>query len=57
MNIQEQGRIPGFISYLAIAYIKSGNSKEASKLIEELKSLYEEGHEGNVACSLADVFQ
>ena len=56
MNIQEQGRIPGFISYLAIAYIKSGNSKEASKLIEELKSLYEEGHEGNVACSLADIF-
>jgi len=56
MNIQEQGRIPGFISYLAIAYIKSGNSKEASKLIEELKSLYEEGHEGNVACGLADIF-
>ena len=56
LNIQEQGRNLGSITYLAIAYIKSGNSKEASKLIEELKSLYEEGHEGNVACSLADIF-
>jgi len=56
LNIQEQGRNCGSITYLAIAYIKSGNSKEASKLIEELKSLYEEGHEGNVACSLADIF-
>jgi serine/threonine protein kinase/Tfp pilus assembly protein PilF len=56
MDIQVQGRNPGFITNLAIAYIKSGNSKEASKLIEELKSVYEEGHEGNVASGLASIF-
>jgi TolB-like protein/Tfp pilus assembly protein PilF len=56
MAIQVQGRNPWYLSTLAIAYIKSGNSKEASELIGELKSIYEKGHEGNVASFLANIF-
>jgi eukaryotic-like serine/threonine-protein kinase len=56
IDIEVQGRNPVYLSDLAVAYSKSGNSKEALSLVEELRSLYEKGHEGNVAFCLAGVF-
>jgi serine/threonine protein kinase len=53
MDIEVQGRNPGNVAELAVAYFKSGKPSEASKLLEELNSLYEKGHEGNVAFLLS----
>ena len=55
-EIETDGRYPWSVGSLAVAYHQAGDSVEAGKLIRELQSLYESGREGNVACSLANVF-
>ena len=54
-NIQAWGGNPGFLADLAIAYAKSGNLSEASRIIQELESLYAQSREGNIALILARV--
>jgi serine/threonine-protein kinase len=55
-DVQEQGRYPYQLSRLAIAHFKSEELSSASKLVQELESLYREGLEGNVAVYLALTF-
>jgi adenylate cyclase len=52
-RIQAQGRTPWSMAYLAIAYAKSVNPGEASKLIQELGSMYDQSRDGNIALHLA----
>jgi hypothetical protein len=54
--VQEQGRYPGNITALAIAYVDSGNLIEATKLIKEMEALYEQSHEGTVALGLVGLY-
>lgn len=52
-RIQAQGRAPWLLAELAIAYAKSGDFGETSKIVQELESQYQKGREGNIATQLA----
>jgi serine/threonine protein kinase/Tfp pilus assembly protein PilF len=52
-ELQDHGRNLWLLRRLAIAYHRSGNTKQATKLIKELESLYQRTLQGNVAYVLA----
>jgi adenylate cyclase len=55
--IRDEGRSPHNIEALANTYLRIGNRDEAQKLVKELESLFEKGHEGGVAVLLVGLYE